>query len=53
MRKGIHLGEGVTNNEAESTGVLEGLRELAALQDGGRPHLDAPIRVLGDSQLVV
>ena len=29
------------------------LEDLAARQQAGEPHLDAPIRVLGDSQMVV
>lgn len=53
VRKGLVLGPGLTNNEAESTACLEALRELAALQHKGHPNLSAPIRVLGDSQLVI
>ena len=49
VRKGMVLGAGLTNNEAESGACLEALRELARLQDVGVQHLDAPIRVLGDS----
>lgn len=31
LRRGLVLGRGLTNNEAESTACLEGLRELARL----------------------
>ena len=53
VRKGLYLGPGVTNNEAESTGVYQALQGLAELQDAGRAGLKANVRVLGDSQLVV
>ena len=53
VRRGLVLDRGLTNNEAESTACLEALRELARLQDRGRECLDAPIRVLGDSQLII
>jgi ribonuclease HI len=53
-RKGIALGNGVTNNEAESQACLLALQRLAVLQDAGRPLLRGyPVRVLGDSQLVI
>ena len=53
VRTGILLGPGLTNIEAESTACLEALRELARLQDLKTPNLAAPIRVLGDSQLIL
>ena len=53
VRVGLPLGPGITNNEAESTACLEALRELARLQDLKTPNLAAPIRVLGDSQLIL
>jgi hypothetical protein len=36
IRRGLALGPGLTNNEAESTACLEALRELARLQQAGR-----------------
>ena len=47
------LGPALTNNEAESTAALLALEHLARLQDQGYPNLDVPIRLLGDSQLVI
>ena len=49
VRRGEVLDKGLTNNEAESSACLLALRELARLQDAGVRHLEAPIRVLGDS----
>ena len=53
IRRGRPLCVGSTNNEAESAACLDALHALAKLQDGGRPLLAAPVRVLGDSQLVI
>jgi ribonuclease HI len=53
VRRGLVLGVGLTNNEAESSACLEALQELARLQDQGSPGLRAPVRVLGDSQLII
>lgn len=54
VRVGLALGAGTTNNEAESTAVKAALEHLALLQDQGRKGVTGhPIRVLGDSQLVV
>jgi len=53
VRKGVALGAGLTNNEAESTAALLALQHLARLQDDGALYLADPIRVLGDSQLVI
>ena len=49
VRRGIVLGPGQTNNDAESAAVALALEELARRQDRGEPHLACPIRVLGDS----
>lgn len=53
VRCGLLLGPGLTNNEAESTACLEALKKLQELYAAGLPNLRAPIRVLGDSQLVI
>jgi ribonuclease HI len=53
VRKGVLLGTGKTNNEAESTACLKALEMLEALQKEGQPNLKAPIRILGDSQLII
>ena len=53
LRRGRPLGLGRTNNEAESAACLDALHALSRLQDAGTPALDAPIRVLGDSQLII
>jgi ribonuclease HI len=54
VRIGLALGAGCTNNEAESTAAKAALEHLARLQDQGRKELAGyPIRVLGDSQLVI
>ena len=47
------MGPGKTNNDAESTAAKLALRELADLQDAGTLDLDVPIRVLGDSQMII
>jgi len=54
VRRGLYMGPGTTCNEAEARAVHDGLHELARLQDDGRPALAGyPVRVLGDSQLVI
>jgi len=53
VRRGVYLGDGYTNNEAESLAAHDALHMLAKLQDAGCQGLDAPVRVLGDSQLVI
>jgi hypothetical protein len=53
VRRGVPLGRGLTNNDAESTAVRMALEDLEERQQAGEPYLDAPIRVLGDSQMMV
>jgi ribonuclease HI len=53
VRRGVPLGRGLTNNDAESSAVRMALEDLDARQRVGVPHLDAPIRVLGDSQMII
>jgi ribonuclease HI len=50
----VQLGAGLTNNEAEATALHLALLQLEDLQLHGTPHLtDAPLRIFGDSQLVI
>ena len=50
---GVKLGEGMTNNEAESTALHLALKGVASLQDQHHPQVCNTVRVFGDSQLVI
>jgi ribonuclease HI len=49
---GSFYGQGYTNNEAEATALLDSLECLDALQ-WRDPTLALPVRVWGDSQLII
>lgn len=52
MRCGSYYGQGFTNNEAEAYALKDALECLECLKQRN-PALDLPIRVWGDSQLLI
>ena len=52
IRAGRFFGDGYTNNEAEALAMMEALNCLDELRRR-HPELDLPVRVWGDSQLII
>ena len=53
IRAGKYFGNGQTNNEAEALALREAMNCLVQLKRSGISHLNAPVRVFGDSQLLI
>ena len=52
VRAGRYYGPGRTNNEAESFAMRDAVHCLQTLVDS-RPDLRLPVRIFGDSQLLI
>lgn len=52
VRAGRYYGPGRTNNEAEAFAMRDAVECLARIRHR-RPELDLPVRVFGDSQLMI
>jgi ribonuclease HI len=53
VRVGLYLGGALTNNECEALGVQKALEHLLLIKKAGGYSVDAPVRVFGDSQLII